>query len=71
MEGLTRNLDVALAQRDPRMDMLQLNGKTVDAGEGAAALVADLDGSLPYKREPIMLHLGHAVRTARDGSGAC
>jgi hypothetical protein len=79
MEGLTRNLDGAPARRDPRMDMPQLNGKSVDhklsarAGEAAAApaaRVADLGGLPPYKRQPIMLYLGRAVRAARDGSGA-
>jgi len=75
MEGLTRNLDGAPAHRDPRMAM----PKSVDdklsahAGEAAAApaaLVADLRGSLPYKREPMRVYLGRVVRAARDSSGA-
>jgi hypothetical protein len=79
MEDLTRNLDGAPAHRDPRMDMPQLNGTSVDdklsarAGEAAPApaeLVADLRGPLPYKREPMRVYLGRAVRAARDGRGA-
>jgi len=72
MEGLTRNLDGAPAHRDPRMAM----PKSVDdklsahAGEAAAALVADLRGSLPYKRGPMRVYLGRVVRAARDSSGA-
>jgi hypothetical protein len=79
MEGLTRNLDGAPARSDPHMDMPRLDRKSVDdkpsghAGEAAAApakLVADLHGSLLYKRDSMRAYLGCAVRAARDGSGA-
>jgi hypothetical protein len=42
---------------------------TIVTGE-PAKLVADLHGLLLYKREPMRVYLGCAVRAARDGSGA-
>jgi hypothetical protein len=41
-----------------------------EAAAAPAKLVADLHGSLLYKREPMRVYLGRAVRAARDGSGA-
>ena len=56
-----------------------LNGKSVndkllnDAGEAAAEeaeFIADVRGSVPYKRELMKVYVRRAVRAALDGSGA-
>ena len=56
-----------------------LNGKTVDdkllrsAGDAAAEeaeYIADVRGSVPYKRELMRVYVRRAVRAALDGSGA-
>jgi carbon-monoxide dehydrogenase medium subunit len=56
-----------------------LNGKSVndkllsDAGEAAAAeaeFIADVRGSVPYKRELMKVYVRRAVRAALNGSGA-
>ena len=56
-----------------------LNGKTVDdkvlkeAGEAAAAeaeYIADVRGSVPYKRELMKVYIGRAVRAAMQANGA-
>src|SRR5688572_25921562 len=56
-----------------------LNGKSVDdkllkdAGEAAAAeaeYIADVRGSVPYKRELMKVYIGRAVRAAMQGNGA-
>ena len=56
-----------------------LNGKSVDdkllndAGEAAAEeaeFIADVRGSVPYKRELMRVYVRRAVRAALDGSGA-
>jgi carbon-monoxide dehydrogenase medium subunit len=56
-----------------------LNGKSVDdrllkaAGDAAAEeaeFIADVRGSVPYKRELMRVYVGRAVRAAMHGSGA-
>ncbi len=56
-----------------------LNGKSVDdkllkdAGEAAAAeaeYIADVRGSVPYKRELMKVYIGRAVRAAMQANGA-
>ena len=56
-----------------------LNGKTIDdkllkqAGEAAlqdCEFIAEVRGSVPYKRELMKVYVGRAVRAALDGSGA-
>ena len=56
-----------------------LNGKSVDdkvlkqAGDAAVAeceFIADVRGSVPYKRELMRVYIGRAVRAAMQGSGA-
>jgi carbon-monoxide dehydrogenase medium subunit len=56
-----------------------LNGKSIndkllkDAGEAAAAeceFIADVRGSVPYKRELMKVYIGRAVRAALQASGA-
>jgi len=56
-----------------------LNGKSVDdkllrsAGDAAAEeaeYIADVRGSVPYKRELMRVYVRRAVRAALDGSGA-
>ncbi|MBM3529365.1 MAG: xanthine dehydrogenase family protein subunit M [Alphaproteobacteria bacterium] len=56
-----------------------LNGKTVDdkllkaAGDAAieeSEFIADVRGSMPYKRELMRVYVGRAVRAAMQGTGA-
>jgi aerobic carbon-monoxide dehydrogenase medium subunit len=44
-----------------------------DAGDAAVAeceFIADVRGSVPYKRELMRVYVGRAVRTAMQGAGA-